>query len=44
MGRAQHVARMKKKINDDGSSVRKHEGVNYLDDIGVGPRIILKRF
>jgi len=32
-----------KMINDDGSSVRKREDVNYLDDIGVGPRIILKR-
>ena len=30
--------------HDDGNSVRKREGENYLEDIGVVPRIILKRF
>ena len=31
-------------INDDGSSMRKREDEKYLEDIGVGPGIILKRF
>ena len=30
--------------NDDGISEHKREGENYLEDIGVVPRIILKQF
>jgi len=33
-----------KTINDNGSSMGKPEGENYLEGIGVVPRIILKRF